>query len=109
MANRDIVHDDGYAQEQAIANNLERYLRDSLAAVDPPVAVRCRVDAENPEKRIKCEVDADRNSLMQVDTLLRSELSIISQIDQAAAGAITVEAIVPAIVKQAADIGNQVF
>ncbi|WP_145215453.1 hypothetical protein [Planctomycetes bacterium TBK1r] len=109
MADRDSMHDDGYAQEQAIANNLERYLRDSLAAVDPPVAVGCRVDSENPEKRIKCQVDVDRNSLKQVETLLGSELSIISQLDQAVEGAIKVEAIVPAIVKQATDIGNQVF
>jgi len=109
VANRDSAHDDGYAQEQAIANNLERYLRGSLAAVDPPVVVRCRVDLEKPEKRIKCQLDVDRDSLKQVNTLLGSELSIISQVDQASAGAIKMEAIVPAIVKQAADIGNQVF
>jgi hypothetical protein len=109
VASRNHTHDDGYAQEQAIVNNLERYLRNSLAAIDPPVVVRCRVDSDNLEKRIECQVDADCISLKQVENLLRSELSIISQVDHAARPAIKMEAIVPSIVKQAADIGNQVF
>lgn len=109
MAERESFHDDGYAQEQAIANNLERYLRDSLTAVEPPVVVRCSVDAGDSEKRIQCQIDVERDSLKEVDSLLRSELGVISQIDQAAAGTIRMEAIVPAIVKRPTDIGNQVF